>query len=95
MSVRIFVIDKRGIVRYVDVHNIDLQPDNEELFRILGEIEPELAAAYDAAEAKKAAAAQPVAAPDGQSDHVLHALVSRLPAGSRLAGGEGHRVHGG
>ena len=36
----IFVVDKRGIIRYVDVHDIDDQPDNEELFRVLGEIEP-------------------------------------------------------
>lgn len=36
----IFVIDKQGIVRYVDVHDIDLQPDNEELFRVLAQIEP-------------------------------------------------------
>jgi glutaredoxin len=40
----IFVIDKQGVIRYVDVHDIDLQPDNEELFRVLAEIEPELAA---------------------------------------------------
>ena len=38
----IFVINKRGIVRYVDVHNIDLQPDNERgLLCILGEMKPE------------------------------------------------------
>jgi glutaredoxin len=61
----IFVIDKRGIVRYVDVHDIDLQPDNEVLFTVLAEIEPELAAAYQAAEAQKAAAAQPAAEPTG------------------------------
>lgn len=36
----IFVIDKRGIIRYVDVHDIDEQPDNEELFRVLEEVEP-------------------------------------------------------
>jgi glutaredoxin len=40
----IFVIEKSGIIRYVDVHAIDEQPDNEVLFRILAEIEPELAA---------------------------------------------------
>ena len=44
----IFVIDKRGIVRYVDVHDIDEQPDNEELFRVLSEIEPVLAAKWEA-----------------------------------------------
>jgi glutaredoxin len=36
----IFVIDKKGIIRYVDVHAIDQQPDNEELFRVLAQIEP-------------------------------------------------------
>ena len=61
----IFVIDKQGVVRYVDVHDIDQQPDNEVLFNVLSEIEPELAAAYQAAEAKKAAAAQPAAEPKG------------------------------
>jgi glutaredoxin len=36
----IFVIDKTGIVRYVDVHDIDDQPDNDELLRVLAELEP-------------------------------------------------------
>jgi glutaredoxin len=44
----IFVIDKLGIIRYVDVHDIDLQPDNEELFRVLAELEPQAAAAWAA-----------------------------------------------
>ena len=59
----IFVIDKAGVVRYVDVHDIGKQPDNEVLFSVLAEIEPELAEAYQAAEAKQAAAAQPAATP--------------------------------
>ena len=37
----IFILDKQGIVRYVDVHDIDLQPDNDELFRAIGEVDPE------------------------------------------------------
>jgi glutaredoxin len=37
----IFILDKDGIIRYVDVHDIDLQPDNNELFRVLGELDPE------------------------------------------------------
>jgi glutaredoxin len=37
----IFVIDKQGIIRYVDVHDIDEQPDNEVLFAVLAEIEPQ------------------------------------------------------
>ena len=36
----IFVIDKEEVIRYVDVHDISLQPDNEELFCVLAEIEP-------------------------------------------------------
>lgn len=31
----LFIIDKQGIVRFVDVHPIDDQPDNEELFAVL------------------------------------------------------------
>jgi glutaredoxin len=37
----IFVIDKSCVIRYVDVHDIDQQPDNEELFRVLAELGPE------------------------------------------------------
>jgi len=40
----IFVMDKQGIIRYVDVHDIDTQPDNDELFRVLTEMDPEAAA---------------------------------------------------
>ena len=61
----IFVIDKAGVVRYADVHDIGKQPDNEVLFSVLAEIEPELTAAYQAAEAKQAAAAQPTVVPQG------------------------------
>lgn len=37
----LFVVDKAGIVRYVDIHDFDEQPDNEEIFRVLRELEPE------------------------------------------------------
>jgi alkyl hydroperoxide reductase subunit AhpC len=37
----IFVIDRTGIIRYVDVHDIDEQPDNEVLFGVLEELEPD------------------------------------------------------
>ena len=40
----IFVIDKQGIVRYVDIHDIDQQPDNDLLFRVLGKLDPEAGA---------------------------------------------------
>ena len=36
----LFLVDKEGIVRYVDVHDIDELPDSKELFRLLGEMEP-------------------------------------------------------
>lgn len=36
----LFIVDKEGIVRYIDIHDIDDQPDNEELFRVLRELEP-------------------------------------------------------
>lgn len=38
----IFVIDKQGIIRYVDIHDIDEQPNNEELFKVLAQLEPDL-----------------------------------------------------
>jgi glutaredoxin len=37
----LFVIDRQGLIRYVDVHDIGLQPDNEALFACLAELEPE------------------------------------------------------
>ena len=37
----LFIVDKEGIVRYVDIHDIDEQPDNEELFKVLRELEPD------------------------------------------------------
>ncbi len=55
----IFVIDKQGIIRYVDVHDIDQQPDNELLFQVLAELEPAAAAAQKATEAKVAAPEPP------------------------------------
>jgi glutaredoxin len=40
----LFIIDKKGFIRYIDIHNIDLQPDNEELRQALRRIDPEAAA---------------------------------------------------
>ena len=42
----IYVIDRQGIIRYVDVHDIDTQPDNDELLKVIAEIDPGVAAAY-------------------------------------------------
>jgi glutaredoxin len=41
----IFIIDKAGIIRYVDIHDIDQQPNNDVLFEVLDEMEPQLAKA--------------------------------------------------
>ncbi len=35
----IFVIDREGIIRYIDIHAIDDRPDNEELRKVLREIQ--------------------------------------------------------
>jgi glutaredoxin len=40
----LFIIDKEGIIRYIDVHDIDDQPDNEVLFAELRRIDPQAAA---------------------------------------------------
>ena len=36
----LFIVDKEGTIRYIDVHDIDEQPDNEELFNVLRQMEP-------------------------------------------------------
>jgi glutaredoxin len=41
----IFVIDKKGILRYIDIHDIDQQPSNEVLFDVIREIDPDSAKA--------------------------------------------------
>lgn len=66
----IIVIDKQGIIRYVDVHDISQQPDNEVLFEVLAELEPEAAAVQKAAEAK-AVAERPAPEPT-KSDVVIY-----------------------
>ena len=35
----LFIVDKDGIIRYIDIHDIDVQPDNQELFDVLRELE--------------------------------------------------------
>lgn len=61
----LFVIDKKGVIRYVDVHDIDKQPDNDVLFHILAELEPQAAAAAKAA-------APPPPAPAPVADVVMY-----------------------
>jgi glutaredoxin len=62
----IFVVDKQGIIRYVDVHDIDEQPDNEVLFAVLAEIEPQ------AVPVPRPVVPQPAAAAQSQADVVLY-----------------------
>ena len=49
----LFIIDKQGVIRYIDVHDIDHQPDNEVLFAELEKLEPYYAAQYAARIAAK------------------------------------------
>jgi peroxiredoxin len=35
----LFIVDKEGIIRYIDIHDIDDQPDNQELLDVLKELE--------------------------------------------------------
>ena len=39
----IFIIDKAGVIRYIDIHDIDEQPSNEEARKVLREIDPDAA----------------------------------------------------
>lgn len=34
----IFIVGKQGVIRYIDIHDLNKQPDNEELFEVLREI---------------------------------------------------------
>jgi glutaredoxin len=63
----LFVVDKQGVIRYVDVHKIDEQPDNEELFRVLEQLEP-----HAAAMSAPALAPEPAPAPTPTADVVLY-----------------------
>jgi glutaredoxin len=58
----LFVVDKEGIVRYVDIHDIDDQPKNEEVLTILRQLEPD-AVVLDKAAAPEPEAAAPAAKP--------------------------------
>jgi glutaredoxin len=58
----LFVVDKSGIVRYVDVHDIDEQPDNEEIFKVLRQLEPNAVIPAGPVEAVPAPVPEPVKA---------------------------------
>jgi len=44
----LFIIDKEGIIRYIDIHDVDDQPDNEVVLAELRRIDPEAAASAPA-----------------------------------------------
>ena len=59
----LFIVDKAGIVRYVDIHDIDQQPNNEEVFKVLRQLEPDAVIPEVKEEAKAAAAVAAAPAP--------------------------------
>lgn len=42
----VFIIDREGIIRYIDVHDIEDQPDNIDILKVIQQIDPETAAAH-------------------------------------------------
>lgn len=61
----IFVLDKKGIIRYVDVHDIDEQPDNNVLLEVLERVDPEAAA-------RQPAPAEVPFTPEPEADVVMY-----------------------
>ena len=55
----LFVVDKAGIVRYVDIHDIDDLPDNEEIYNVLRKLEPDAIILERPAEAEPTAEEEP------------------------------------
>jgi glutaredoxin len=53
-------VDKDGIIQYIDIHDFDLQPSNDELRKVLREIDPGAAAAAKA----KPKTPEPASLPD-------------------------------
>jgi hypothetical protein len=47
----IFIVDQYGVIRYIDIHDIDEQPDNQVLFAELGKIDPGISAKLRAQQA--------------------------------------------
>ena len=40
----IFVVDKHGVIRYIDIHDIDHQPENDVVLDVLRRVDPEASA---------------------------------------------------
>ena len=64
----LFVVDKEGIIRYIDIHDIDDQPDNEEIFGVLRGLEPDAVIPEQGEEA----ASEPPPAVTGPKSVVLY-----------------------
>jgi glutaredoxin len=63
----LFIVDKDGIVRYVDVHDIDDQPDNEDVFEVLRQLEPSAPSAVQGVEAEVSVAGKEQVAAEARS----------------------------
>jgi len=57
----IFVMDKSGVIRYIDIHDIDLQPNNQVLMETIWHID----SAVSARRSLESLAVQPVPLPHG------------------------------
>ena len=68
----LFVVDKVGIVRYVDIHDIDEQPDNKEVFRVLRQLEPDAVMPEVDEGRVQAAGTAPEAEPGGPQSVILY-----------------------
>jgi len=55
------VIDKQGIIRYVDVHDIDQQPENQVLFQAITKMDPAQMGFYEKTRVKWDSPADPQA----------------------------------
>ena len=68
----LFVVDKEGIVRYVDIHDIDEQPDNEEVFEVLRQLEPDAVTPEETIDQGKGADVEPAAGAGTPQSVVLY-----------------------
>jgi glutaredoxin len=66
----LFVVDKDGIVRYVDIHEIGDKPDNEEVYKVLRQLEPGAVLPFEAK--KDEPKPEPVVAPAGSKNVVMY-----------------------
>lgn len=58
----LFILDRRGIIRYIDIHDIDDQPDNQVVIKFIQRMDPIAAAKFAAVIAQPT---EPVELPHG------------------------------